>query len=133
MLAEHNTKSPLDLPRLPYLVSEMWFGLRDEDNDSDYTCIKDQDGNPLTTKDIAGKKNENHTHRVVAVHDDITLDEIFEKQQGENWSPNGEKREYLQSKGLTHTSMSTGDVVWDLENDVMYLCTYRGWKIIPNE
>jgi len=39
------------------------------------------------------------------------LEIIFAKMQGENWSPNGEARDLIRSKGLEHTSMSVGDVV----------------------
>jgi hypothetical protein len=31
--------------------------------------------------------------------------------QGEVWSPNGEARELILSKGLEHTSMTVGDVI----------------------
>jgi len=31
--------------------------------------------------------------------------------QGERWSPNGEARDLIRSKGLRHTSMSVGDIV----------------------
>jgi hypothetical protein len=33
--------------------------------------------------------------------------------QGEQWSPNGEARELIRSLGLSHASMSIGDVVED--------------------
>jgi hypothetical protein len=39
------------------------------------------------------------------------LEDIFRKMQGEVWSPNGEARVLIESKGLAHTSMSVGDVV----------------------
>jgi hypothetical protein len=37
------------------------------------------------------------------------LDEVWGKLQGMFWSPNGEARNLIQSKGLEHTSMSVGD------------------------
>jgi hypothetical protein len=40
-----------------------------------------------------------------------TLDKVFEEMQAEQWSPNGEQRSFIESKGLAHTSMSIGDVV----------------------
>lgn len=40
-----------------------------------------------------------------------SLEEVFYKMQGEVWSPNGEARELIQSLGLHHTSMSTGDFI----------------------
>ncbi len=41
------------------------------------------------------------------------LDEAFSMMQAERWSPNGEARELIKSKGLQHTSMSIGDVIID--------------------
>jgi hypothetical protein len=38
-----------------------------------------------------------------------TLDEMWVELQGERWSPKGEARELIASKGLIHTSMSVGD------------------------
>jgi len=39
------------------------------------------------------------------------LNLIYCNMQGEVWSPLGEARELIKSKGLSHTSMSVGDVV----------------------
>jgi hypothetical protein len=39
------------------------------------------------------------------------LESVFVQLQGEFWSPNGEARFLILSKGLAHTSMSVGDVV----------------------
>jgi len=41
------------------------------------------------------------------------LEAVYTEMQGEVWSPNGEARELIQSKGLQHTSMSIGDVIVD--------------------
>jgi hypothetical protein len=41
------------------------------------------------------------------------LEEVFRRMQGEFWSPNGEARNLILSKGLAHTSMSVGDVIED--------------------
>ena len=54
--------------------------------------------------------------RLVAVVDvedqsEKTLDELFERFQGEFWSPNGEARPLIEALGLEHTSMSVGDVI----------------------
>jgi hypothetical protein len=40
-----------------------------------------------------------------------TAELVFDQFQAENWSPNGEARDLIASKGLLHTSMSTGDIV----------------------
>lgn len=39
------------------------------------------------------------------------LEYVFQAMQGESWSPNGEARSLIREKGLSHTSMSVGDVV----------------------
>jgi hypothetical protein len=39
------------------------------------------------------------------------LEHIYITQQAENWSPKGEARSLILSKGLLHTSMSMGDVI----------------------
>lgn len=41
------------------------------------------------------------------------LNAVFREMQAENWSPNGEQRDLIRSKGLSHTSMSVGDVIED--------------------
>lgn len=40
-----------------------------------------------------------------------SLEDVFLKMQGENWSPNGEARPLIRERGLEHTSMSVGDIV----------------------
>jgi len=55
-----------------------------------------------------------HLHRTHIELKDIDadhLDDIFGFMQGEVWSPNGEARDLIASKGLAHTSMSVGDIV----------------------
>ena len=54
------------------------------------------------------------------------LEDLFTKLQGENWSPCGQARAFIQGLGLTHTSMSAGDVVCD-ENELFWLCDSFGW------
>jgi hypothetical protein len=51
------------------------------------------------------------THVLLGSMKDSNFDTIFRKMQGENWSPNGEARSLISSKGLGHTSMSVGDVI----------------------
>ncbi len=45
----------------------------------------------------------------VGKYGQATLDQMWRELQGERWSPNGEARELIRSKGLKHTSMSVGD------------------------
>jgi len=39
------------------------------------------------------------------------LENVWIYMQGEVWSPNGEARDLIKSKGLAHTSMSVGDII----------------------
>ncbi len=40
-----------------------------------------------------------------------SLSDVYRKMQAEIWSPGGQQNEFIQSKGLHHTSMSVGDVI----------------------
>lgn len=54
------------------------------------------------------------------------LDEVYRQMQGEVWSPKGEARELIRSLGLSHTSLSVGDVVKDPVGD-FWACNLSGW------
>lgn len=58
------------------------------------------------------------------------LESVYFHQQGENWSPNGEARGLIESKGLHHTSMSVGDVVFDKDAGIYWQCASAGWEEI---
>lgn len=70
----------------------------------------------------------------------VSLDSVFRQMQGENWpftfvqdaSPNGEARPLLEKLGLTHTSMSVGDVIRDAEG-IYWECVDRGWRRIEDD
>ena len=51
------------------------------------------------------------THRFLGAISESNHDKVFDMMQGDNWSPNGEGRTLVQSSGLKHTSMSTGDLI----------------------
>jgi hypothetical protein len=52
-------------------------------------------------------------------------------QKGEHWSPNGEARELIKSKGLKHTSMSVGDIFISPET-IVYMVDMLGFKQLNN-
>lgn len=54
-----------------------------------------------------------HTHVHLKEVEATNLDDVWRQMQAHNWSPNGEARDLIESKGLTHTSMSVGDVIVD--------------------
>lgn len=58
-----------------------------------------------------------------------TLEEVYCVMQGENWSPMGEARDLIRSKGLSHTSLSIGDVVRIGQR--YYECAAVGFKLLP--
>jgi hypothetical protein len=58
---------------------------------------------------IAHDIEETHTHLIDLPDGD--LEEAYRYLQGENWSPNGEQKPLILSKGLNHTSMSVGDII----------------------
>jgi len=58
----------------------------------------------------------------------LDIDNLFYLMQGEIWSPNGEARPLIQKLGLSHTSMSVGDVAYDISENKWYVCEFMGWK-----
>jgi hypothetical protein len=60
------------------------------------------------------------------------LDDAYCRMQGENWSPHGEARDLLRSLGLSHTSLSVGDVIQD-EEGVYWECLDRGWRPLEDD
>lgn len=58
------------------------------------------------------------------------LEDVYFTMQGENWSPNGEAREAIQELGLSHTSMSIGDVVQNLDDGDWSECIAFGFRDI---
>lgn len=53
--------------------------------------------------------SDTHVHLMNIAAED--LEDVFYQCQGEAWSPHGEARHLIRSKGLDHTSMSVGDVI----------------------
>lgn len=60
---------------------------------------------------LPNPKNLSATHVLLGNVEATDPERVFCAMQGENWSPEGEARELISSKGLGHTSMSVGDVV----------------------
>jgi len=73
-----------------------------------------------------------HSHvRVTTIEADSRA-EAWLKMQGENWSPHGEARPLIEYLGLTHTSMSVGDVLRD-EEGVYWECLDLGWRRVEGD
>jgi len=63
--------------------------------------------------DFTEKRSANgfrFTHTCLGVFEATDLEDLFSRMQAERWSPNGEARDLISSKGLKHTSMSVGDL-----------------------
>jgi len=69
-----------------------------------------------------------NTHRKVCYLVANDLEDAFCKMQAENWSPNGEQREKIQTLGLAHTSMSVGDVIYERLNETYFVVAPCGFK-----
>jgi hypothetical protein len=67
------------------------------------------------------------THIQVTATDAKDPDELYQKMQGEVWSPNGEAREVLQKLGIGHTSMTTGDIAVCEDDGKVWFCDRAGW------
>ena len=72
------------------------------------------------------------THARLSEIEADSLDDAWRQMQGENWSPNGEARPLLKRLGLSHTSMSVGDVVQD-EDGIYWECLELGWRRVEGE
>jgi hypothetical protein len=56
------------------------------------------------------------------------LEKLWVGMQGEVWSPNGEARPLIRSKGLQHTSMSVGDVAVEVTTGNVWLVASMGFE-----
>jgi hypothetical protein len=56
-----------------------------------------------------------------------SLEDALARMHVDIWSPNGEARDLIQSKGLQHTSMTIGDVLVD-EADIVHQVTAIGFS-----
>ncbi|MDH5279561.1 MAG: hypothetical protein OEW52_00260 [Thermoleophilia bacterium] len=70
------------------------------------------------------------THVFLREIEAADLHEVYRVSQGEIWSPNGEARELIRSKGLAHTSMSVGDVIVDAAG-VAHMVEMVGFLPLP--
>lgn len=70
------------------------------------------------------------THAYLTMIRVDSLNDIFYNMQGEIWSPRGEMRPLIELRRLEHTSMSVGDVAFDVTENVWYQVDSLGWKEI---
>lgn len=67
------------------------------------------------------------THTFLKVVHALNLEDLYWQMQAENWSPKGEASELIKSKGLSHTSMSVGDIAIDSGGN-FYMVDRLGFK-----
>ena len=79
-------------------------------------------GTPLLT--VSGLQ---HSHVLLATVEADSRGDALLRMQAENWSPHGEARPLIERLGLTHTSMSVGDVLRGKEG-VYWECLDLGWR-----
>ena len=88
---------------------------------------------PSFLRGIVGNSPDPNDLSATHVHlKDIEADnqeDALSRMRAENWSPNGEALDLLQSKGLQHTTMTIGDVLVD-ESDTVYLVTGIGFSLL---
>lgn len=58
------------------------------------------------------------------------LEIVYYRMQGEIWSPHGEMRDFIRACGLSHTSMSVGDVVYSEAEDEFYSVSSGGFEVL---
>jgi hypothetical protein len=83
-------------------------------------------GTPLLT--VPGLQ---HSHVLLAAIEADSREDAWLKMQAESWSPHGEARPLIERLGLTHTSMSVGDVLC-YEKGVYWECLDMGWRRIED-
>jgi hypothetical protein len=70
------------------------------------------------------------THVFLKLIEARKLEDVYFRMQGESWSPTGEAREFVASKGVQHTSMSVGDIVVDHNCRVGFMVDRMGFRFL---
>lgn len=70
------------------------------------------------------------SYRPVEVLNTDSLDLVYYRMQGDVWSPHGEMRDFIKTLGLSHTSMSVGDVVYSEQDDEFYSVSSDGFEVL---
>jgi len=72
------------------------------------------------------------THKFIRAVEADGRDDAFRQMQGLNWSPHGEARSIIRKAGVSHTSMSVGDVLVDHRSRA-WVCASVGWQAIQHD
>lgn len=68
------------------------------------------------------------THNKLGSISEGNKDKIYYLMQGEKWSPHGEAKTLIKKKGLEHTSMSIGDVIYFRGSNSAWIVKSIGFK-----
>jgi DNA-binding ferritin-like protein len=104
--------------------TEVWYMLPDFflNGSMGYNWLAEQGNLPTKTT-----LTETHAHLGSVAEKDKEV--LWMALQGENWSPRGEARDMISSRGLRHTSMSMGDVL--VVDDRAYIADSVGFEALP--
>ncbi len=70
--------------------------------------------------------NIEKTHIALTDKEAPSLSRLFWEMQGEYWSPKGQAKPLIERRGLSHTSMSVGDIAVG-EDGIAYMVDRIGW------
>lgn len=70
------------------------------------------------------------THVKLGTLAETNKEKIYQSLQGEVWSPNGEASKFIKSLGISHTSMSVGDIIKTADGSC-YFVDLTGFKELP--
>lgn len=107
-------------PNGPYHI---WYAKRDYMRDASlgYQFLKEE-GN------LPDPNNLQFTHDYVGSIEASDINDVVYKMQGEVWSPNGEAKDFIMRNGISHTTITTGDVI--CYNDECYMLDMIGFEYI---
>lgn len=74
--------------------------------------------------------NLDATHILLGSIRESNMNKVMRMMQGESWSPEGQARTLIRTKGLQHTSMSVGDVI--VLHGNAYMVDRFGFKLLPS-
>jgi hypothetical protein len=72
----------------------------------------------------------NTSHICLGTIGETDINKLYMMMQGDVWSPNGEAFGFIDHLGLSHTSLSIGDVV--VINNKGFQCVKGGWDPLEN-
>ena len=75
-------------------------------------------------------KDLEKTHIKLGTLAETNKERIYQSLQGEVWSPNGEATKLVRSLGISHTSLSVGDII-KLPNGICYFVDLNYFKELP--